>query len=1182
MNSIAQRSIPPVRPFVAHAQTTEAQPPAQKSTITSPINLSGPPASAASSLQVLLADNENLRVLAEKLVGLDTRVYGRPVSPARVSYSLNSSTMSPVKDSAYAATQPNSVTLATAITDLGFKLPTTIDDVVALREELEQKASMHPLGDFGGGLSWPVPISQDDQRSIVSYLDAQKPHAAQEQSLPNAGGTSPLAYLLSGSSVTPSDLQDPAKALHKLLDSAKAKELGQTLQTQLKGIPSPIGGYDYVLTAIHLGLDPESLTAPARGTVAGFDLAKPEHWGQPASTIVENLGKHLIDNGRATSDSAKLASHLLLSRTAPQYLIKDIPDSVTVGSLAWANLAIAVAAIEAERPGTVANLKFADVMHYASLYTPSPTAPESAKNAALVEWGVANGVLTKNDAGTYTPAQINELRATFTQRSQELIAASQAMEKEIPTRKDIALTRLKELFGDLGPLFEEKVLTSTDDRVNDRAQRREDGTLTAHSLLDIAMMDLGSPWVRYQTTDARIPLDKVNNSQADFRVLKSFDTWFSTALTHKRDAVTTTVKHLISQLPLEDRKNFEYGKITLFHQTSTRLGTDLWGTTPGPTSPELIVKTERDGQTHTYAINFNKGTIEHVPAMRAEESTSRNANVVYENKEFQPSHRRDEFTRERPLDKSPTDNFNSARSHYIGSALVEHLGLYDPSIKEAAFGQTTLEALKDRYKPLNEFFLNLIPFRSAIMNFKKGNIGEGLFDLTLDVFGFVTAGVGAGGKLLKIGSSALSAGTKALHAAKIIGAAALGALNPLSGLDDLAKGGMKLLDTGTELTLRKARETFNKLRGAAGEYDLLKAANKEYGPTLIGTYKVGEHHVQGAAVLSNNKWHRYDPVLQRPYGPAIDHEHFTPLHSGLYDSKVDEQLEHFGVNVSRSRSTDKLSEFNRGYTKGTLQQLPDYSGQTSFEDLLALAAKPGRPADEVGILAREVKKESIERGKYFTALLAGDVAGPGVSIERFSQIEYLARVDLTSKGDCAGLVNAMALALHRGDEKVFLSNLNKASTTASQTPQHVKFNHDLKTLQNTVDQKHTFHIGASPSVVSTQGIIDQLSRATKSTFLRISTKDHALLAGVRIKDNKKEWFFFEPNGGLVKFDNLTSMRSGMNKVLESGSVATTLKPQVTLQGNREFHVSAFHPDDIVTDKIDSFAVSFMVSNPLPA
>ena len=91
-----------------------------------------------------------------------------------------------------------------------------------------------------------------------------------------------------------------------------------------------------------------------------------------------------------------------------------------------------------------------------------------------------------------------------------------------------------------------------------------------------------------------------------------------------------------------------------------------------------------------------------------------------------------------------------------------------------------------------------------------------------------------------------------------------------------------------------------------------------------------------------------------------------------------------------------------------------------------------------------------------------------------------------------------------------------------------------------------------------------------------------MLAGIRVKDGQKEWFFFEPNSGMVRFDNVESMREGVEKILNSGSISSTLKPKVSPAGKKEFHVSPFHPDDIVTDKVDSFAVSIMVSTPLPS
>lgn len=1076
--ALTQQPSPLFRP----AQQPAEQAPSQHTDATAPNNCAEPTAAAASPLQAQLADNDNLRLLAAKLVGLDTRVYGKPVSPERVSYLLNTDTMTPVKGSSYAATQSTPATLAAAITALGFKLPTTIDEVAALRTALEQKAPLHPLGNLGGGLSWPIPMSQEDQRSIVKHLDAQKPQVKADESLPEAGASmGALAYLLSGSAVMPSDLQDPVGALQKLLDSPKAGELGRTLQAQLKGAPSSLGVYDYVLTAIHLGLDPESLEAPTRTTVAGFDLAKPEYWGRSPSKVVEHLNKHLVDKGRATADSVKLASHLLLARTAPQYLIKDIPASVTIGSLAWANLSIAVAAIEAERPGTVANMTFVEVMNYAAQYTPAPIAPESAKSAVLVEWGIANGLLEKNATDAYTPEQINQLRATFTQRSTALLSATKALDAEILTRKDIALIRLKELFGDLGPLFEEKIFTSTDERLNDHWQRRLGGTLTAHSLLDIAMMDLSAPWPRYQSRDSRIPIKKVNSSLAEFNVLKSFETWFGTTLQNKKEAVNTTVRHLISQLPLEDRQNFEYGKITLYQETTEKLGIELWGTSPGPTSSELLVKIERDGKTHTYEIDFNNGIIQHTDASRTEKARPRGRNLVYVIKELKPYDIRSGLDRERPSNGQPLDNFSSARSYSIGNLLVEHLGLNRPSIKEAALEQTTLDAVKDRYKPLNEFLLNLIPLRSAIVNFKKGNIGEGLFDLTLDVFGFLTAGVAAGGKLLKIGQSALSAGTKALQGAKVIGVATLGALNPLAGVDDLAKGGLKLLDAGAELALRKVRESFNKLKGASGSYDLLKAASKQHELAATGTYQVAGHSVSGGAVLNDGKWYAFDADKMRPYGAPLSG--FVPdavAKDGAVKAVGDELLSWVGSKVWRTQPTENLASkvrtaitdakasdevaFARGYASGTTDGINGYFSSMNLEQLKELVISGKKAPEEIGSLLRAIEKKRIEVSRRNFEIFSSEVKAAGGTIQGMPQGFYLSQTDVLSEGECAVLANAMALAMEE-DRVNKLNKVNKVdnvdnlfnnffvSISDMSNPRSIKFRNDLTYFQGVLENQ---------------------------------------------------------------------------------------------------------------------------------
>lgn len=803
------------------------------------------------SVQQRLADTENLQNLALRLRGIQNWVDSN--FPAWLS--KNAVQVKP--DSTYGSAGFTLVKLATFITDLGYTLPTTGEEVSALAQALEQKASQHPLGNLGGGRSWPRPMSQEDQQAITRFLSSGKTGIAGYPDVPDSTGR--RVYSLTDQPLTKSELRDPQRALQIMLDSPRAEALGHAIQTHLQGVPSDTSVYDYVLTAMLIGLDPESVTAPARNKTAGFDVAGPGQSGYSPQVVFERLRNHLISLGRANADNAALMTHILLSSVAPQFLIKDIPDNLTVGSQAWANLSIATAAIEAKRPGSVANMTFAQVMIEAK----GLEAPRHAVEGVLIDWAVANGVLAESADDRYTGKQLDTVRAAFNKQLAERLSASQALDKEIPTRKDIALAKLKERFGDLGALFEAKVL-GTDQY---RGEPEQVGLGGMHSLLDVAMMDLPNPRP-FTSSDPRIPLDALNGDPK-FGVQEAFDQQFARAITDKKVAVTTTVQHLIAQLPLEDRKKFDFGKISLFQEGSYTAGLGFTDSTPGAKQPGLLVKVELNGETTAYEINLNQGTIGRTALFRLTKPKEASANTVYTLTPFNPKGEASHLSHERTLNDAPLDSFNSGRSYLIGKLFAEHLELDDPTIKEQARGQTTLDELNGGPKPLSEFLLNVIPFRSAIVNFQQGNIGEGLFDLTLDIFGFLTAGAATAGKLVKIGSSALTTGAKTLKGAHVIGAAAIGVLNPVNGVGDLAVEGAKLLGKGGRYLLSKGTEAVNMLKGATASYDLLKTASKQHTVAATGTYKVAEQTFEGGAVLSNGKWYSYDPVTGRAYGTPL-------------------------------------------------------------------------------------------------------------------------------------------------------------------------------------------------------------------------------------------------------------------------------------------------------------------------
>ena len=175
--------------------------------------------------------------------------------------------------------------------------------------------------------------------------------------------------------------------------------MGEAIQNKINGIATHSSINDYVLAAIHLGLDHESIDHPSRSRVAGFDLAADTFWNKPPSDIISALAEHLSTNGKTSTQTAALGARLLLGRVAPQFLVKDIPATVTVGSMAWANLCLAVARIEAQTPGKVAWMSFGEVMLAAE---DTPPASEAVQKAVLMDWAVANQI-THVDPSGITP-----------------------------------------------------------------------------------------------------------------------------------------------------------------------------------------------------------------------------------------------------------------------------------------------------------------------------------------------------------------------------------------------------------------------------------------------------------------------------------------------------------------------------------------------------------------------------------------------------------------------------------------------------------------------------------------------------------------------------------------------------------------------------------------------------------
>ncbi|TFF14258.1 hypothetical protein EXW72_05465 [Pseudomonas sp. BCA14] len=710
---------------------------------------------------------------------------------------------------------------------------------------LAGRRDIQPLGNLGGALSWPVPPSIEQQRAIETLVADNTHNLPGFTRLGRAGA---LDYLMNVQPLSAVESADPDKALETLLKAPQAEVLGTAIQARVEGIATDTSVADYVLAAIHIGLDPESISAPHRNKVANFDLASERHWGKSAAEVVDQLSIYLEQQARTAKGRGALAARVLLATKAPQFLVKDIPPQVVYGSQAWANFCINVATQEAQAPGTVRNKTYAQVMIDAES---SETAPDEATLlTVLIDWAVCNGHLPKRNDDRYDSEEIARAQTAFNDQQRALRTASSRLGDALPSRKAMALATLKAQFPQVADdVFEKRVLSIKDREFNPGARSMLDITMEGHTLPH------GEAW---QTFDKDVPLKRFNtfSQSADVNTVDDF----KSALDSHKQMHQTLVSYLIANLPLEDRENLEQGEIEFYKEGTYKIGLGLLDA-PELTAQKnrLLIKVTRNKQNHLYALDPEKGLLSKRPNLKDLDST-RISNTLYKTERVQPQDKHTMALQEARISANVPKSFASERTRHIANVYVEALGL-----EQQARGITSYDKERGQQAALTDFLLDLIPLRSAIVNFRDGDYGAGALDLTLDIFALITAGLGAGAKTIKALKNTGAAANQLLKVGKIFGAATLGELNPLSGTGDLWVGAGKLLTCG----MSSAVQGIKKLRGTAMPLDLMEAGDY-FDSAANGTFKAGGHTVEGSAVLFNGKWYAFDAHRMQPYGSPLE------------------------------------------------------------------------------------------------------------------------------------------------------------------------------------------------------------------------------------------------------------------------------------------------------------------------
>lgn len=850
---------------------------------------------AVKSLKQHLGDLYNHHQL---VTGLNSLIQGKSDN-ARVKLDDVSIGASP--DSTFALKHPveaqKMVTVHRYISANGWTVPTNVAQVRNLVEVLTTPFPVSPeTGNFWGALAYPRPLTSSQQTTITR---------ATSHFLGSSEVSGLLEYLLQDKSFT-----TPSQGLQLALNAEEANTLDETVRVKLNALPTKHSKNDWVSAALLLDLDPTP--GRPRNHVAGYDLTQQANLGRKPSEVVSDFEKYLVAQGKVTARTAPVAAYHLLAGSAPELLVKDIPENLIYNTHTWTMFRIAVSQIEQLSPGASLGRKFADIMKYGDL-EPISVGQEIAVQwlsvNPLIDWAIASGVIPKNASDSYTPEQLKIAGEKFQSVREELAKAGGYLTAPVPTREALAKAELERVYGK-GLPYEEPCFRGTGSPMPQ----------PPYSMLDLYMTGLLQPG-KYTSSNSEIPTATVESKLGQLKnVAHLFESKFNKYFDELQTGLQSILKKLIHDLPIEDRRSLEYGTQTFYSVRSEaiveeltpevkdnhkgrhgilmvskygdmdsvyelfasppmiRKRTDLSLPLPLGGRSRMVLSPDNPGKYITIvgAMPYPVDSQAYQEGMPPREGKI--SPVIID--QMFPQTLRTKLTGFGYTSGVVPNAFapGSWASHIADVMVKEHFITGREQLRELAAGVTTWEEEQAHSASVMRFFESLIPFKTCIDNIQSGNVGDAVVDCTLDAAGFVIPGIGVAGKVAQV----VKSGAKFTHiAVKIFWLTSSNLVknaNPLDGVGDLLKAGANVvgkLATRAYSAVNKGAEQLRNLYGTSQAVDPVFVSKRaDIAEGTVGAASVGAQAEKVKAVFKGGKWYDFNPVKNEAYGPPL--ENFTP------------------------------------------------------------------------------------------------------------------------------------------------------------------------------------------------------------------------------------------------------------------------------------------------------------------
>ena len=479
----------------------------------------------------------------------------------------------------------------------GLSVPKTAREVRNILRWLDAALPPAPaLGDYAQLIArqWaPGVLSDADKRFVAELSDDDTPGNKPAVNLLRVLDIRGVLALNSAGTLR----ADADRFLEQVLNSPVALNWGRAVarNRQFQGASgsdqlSTLEAKQWVLAAIMLQIDPD---APGRpGTIAGYDIYQPANNGRTLASVRTDIETHLWKKTSLDPKVAPLLAHLFLAAAAPEFLIRDVPSTLRMGSAEWADLRLGVTFAERQGgAGSSRAMSYPEIMALARL--DARTADEAAVLDnhgvdVLLDWGLMQGVYAKTADGRYTPQHYEQASEAFQAQREQLLQALMAFKTPLPTRRDQAVANLQKVFPELsGPQLQalQVYVADPDERRNMKVSEPKIRSLIETYMTGDLVRDR---WMLLEadtpgaTGAARTPFSNTRPSRTEQaaivknvralnarinrlpslpgQVVSEVDGYLASL----KQGLGITTKRMIANLPLADRQALEYGAVELF------------------------------------------------------------------------------------------------------------------------------------------------------------------------------------------------------------------------------------------------------------------------------------------------------------------------------------------------------------------------------------------------------------------------------------------------------------------------------------------------------------------------------------------------------------------------------------------------------------------------------------------